>query len=875
MTLRRMLPEAVRRMRGAFGRQHVERRLDSEMEFHLDKLTEKHVRRGLDPADARRVALVEFGGAERFKDEVRDEYRSRLADELGQDIRYSARVLRRHPGFTVAATLTFALGIGASAAMFSVVNGVLLEPLPYADPDRLVVLWEKDLARGKDRNVVSVPNFEAWRDRARSLSATAAAVPLPATITGSAGPERLVGAEVSPGYFGLLGVRPALGREFTRDEELSGGANVVVLSDRFWRARYGADSSVVGRALVIEGRPHTIIGVMPPTFDPPRFAWLTDQAFWRPFGPTESNRGWGRFLLVVARVREGVPIERVRREMETLARDRATEDKRNEGWSATVVPLAEQLTGDVRLPLLVLLGAVGLLLLMAVTNVANLTLGLVRHQSRELSVRRAIGATSSRVLRQLLTQSAVVAGLGSAAGLAAAWAGVAVLKRLVPPDMPRTSNIDVNGAVLVVGLVVSVAAALAIGAIAAVRGGRGDATTLRDGGRVSGRLRGGALVTTEIALGLVLTVLAGLTMRSFAALRAVDLGFASDQVVMARVGLSGPRYATPEAKARFFGELVTRVATSAGVDAASIISVRPFGGMAPATSLGDANSATSGDSVVADVRFIDGGFFQTLRIPMLAGEPFGVRDAIDAPPRVIISGALARTIWPGTSAIGKRLRIPMFGGITPEVIGVVGDVRLMDARTAPRAAVYLADSRFPAETRDLVVRANGTPESIVAAVRATVASMDPMAPVYQVTTMSGLVNESLARDRFTLVLLGGFAVVSLLLAAVGIYGVFAADVAQRRKEIGIRVALGAPTGGVVALVIRGAVARAAVGVALGTVLGLAAARAMRSLLFGVGSADPVSFVGVAALLMLVAVVATLVPALRASRVSPLTALRVD
>jgi predicted permease len=871
-----MLPEAVRRLRGAFGRRHVERRLDSEMQFHLDMLTEKHVRHGLDPADARRVALAEFGGAERFKDDVRDEYRSRLADELAQDIRYSARVLRRHPGFTVAAALTFALGIGASAAMFSVVNGVLLEPLPYAEPDRLVVLWEKDVARGKDRNVVSVPNFEAWRDRARSVSGTAAAVPLPATITGSAGPERVIGAEVSAGYFGLLGVRPALGREFTRDDELSGGANVVVLSDQFWRTRYGADSAAVGRALVIEGRPHTIIGVMPPTFDPPRFAWLTDQAFWRPFGPTENNRGWGRFLLVVARLRDGVPIDRARREMETIARDRATEDKRNEGWSATVVPMAEQLTGDVRLPLLVLLGAVGLLLLMAVTNVANLTLGLVRHQSRELSVRRAIGATSSRVLRQLLTQSACVAGLGSAAGLAAAWLGVAALKGLLPPEMPRTSNIGVNGTVLGVGLVVSVVAAFAVGAIAAMRGGRGDATTLRDGdGRVSGRLRGGALVTTEIALGLVLTVLAGLTMRSFAALRAVDLGFASDQVVMARIGLSGPRYATPEAKARFFSELATRVATTAGVEAASIISVRPFGGMAPATSLGDANSATSGDSVVADVRFIDGGFFRTLRIPMLAGEAFGVRDAIDAPPRVIIGDALAKTMWPGTSAIGKRLRIPMFGGITPEVIGVVGDVRLMDARTAPRAAVYLADSRFPAETRDLVVRASGTPESIAAAVRATVASMDPMAPVYQVTTMSGLVNESLARDRFTLVLLGSFAVVSLLLAAVGIYGVFAADVAQRRKEIGIRVALGAPTGGVVALVLRGVVVRAAVGVALGIVLGLGAARAMRSLLYGVGSADPVSFIGVAALLMLVAVVATLVPALRASRVSPLTALRID
>ena len=876
MTLRTRIRDAALRIVGVVRSAQVERRLDDEMRFHLDMLTEKYVRAGLAPGEARRHALVEFGGAERFKDQARDEYRSPLADEIAQDVRYSVRVMRRNPGFTSAAALTFALGIGASTAMFSVVNGVLLRPLPYADPDRLVVLWERNVARGNDRNVVAVSAFEAWRERARSFDGMAAAVPLPATIAGSPNPERVTGAEVSPGYFRMLGVRPALGREFTVDEEGGGGANVLVLSDGFWRRRFGGDSAVLGRTLAIDGRAHTIIGVMPPSFDPPQFAWLQEQAFWRPFGPTEGNRGWGRFLLVVARLKDGVAMDAARAEVEAIAERRASENKANEGWSVTVVGLQEQITGDVRLPLLVLLGAVGLLLLMAITNVANLTLGLVRRQARELAVRRAIGATSSRLLRQLLTQSLVVAAVGSAIGIGAAALGVGALVELLPPEMPRTSAIGIDAGVLAFGVLAAALAAFAVGAVAAFRGGSGGTGAPADGDvRTTRRLRGGSLVTAEIALGLVLTVLAGLMVRTFTALRDVDLGFAAEHVVLARVGVSGERYATPEARRRFFDELIGRVAALPGVEAASAVSTRPFGGMAPATTVGDASAPPSSDSLVADVRFADSGVFRALRVPMLAGETFDARDGLDAPPRVVINETMSKAVWPGVSPIGKRLRILMFNGISPEVIGVVGDVHLMDARTRPRATAYLASSRFPSDARDLVVRSSRGAESIVAAVRSTVASLDPSVPVYQVTTMDGLVGRSLARDRFIAILLGAFAIVSLLLAAVGIYGVFAGDVAQRRKEIGIRVALGAPTAGVVALVIRRAVSRAVLGVALGSVIALGAARAMASLLFGVGAADPLSFGGVAVLLVLVAIGATLVPALRAARVSPLVAIRTD
>jgi putative ABC transport system permease protein len=869
--------EVGRRLLGMARRGGMERRLAAEMRFHIDMLTEHQIRAGLSPDEARRRALAAFGGAERFKDDARDEYRSRLVDELGQDVRYALRVVRRNPGFATAAALTFALGIGASTAMFSVVNGVLLRPLPYADPGRLVVLWERDIARSRDRNVVAVPNFEAWRARARSFEAMAGLVPLPATIAGAPNPERVMGAEVSPGYFRMLGVAPALGREFAADEERAGGADVLVLSHGFWRSHFGGDRAVIGRTLSIDGRPHTIVGVMPATFEPPQFGWLIDQAFWRPFGPTDGNRSWGRFLLVVGRLESDVSLDAARRELEVIAAQRAREDKSYEGWSTTIVRLGEQITGDVRLPLLVLLGAVGLLLLMAITNVANLTLGLVRRREHELVVRRAIGATTSRLLREIVTQSAVVGAIGCVLGLAGAVLGVQGLMAMLPPEMPRTTSIRMDARVLMFTAGVSLIAAVGVGAIAAWRSGRDGATALREsgGGRAAARLRGGSLVTAEIALGLVLTVLAGLTMRTFAALRAVDLGFDSARVVVARVGISGPRYRSPQAQRAFFDELLARVRALPGVQLASTVNTRPFSGIGPATVVGNATAPASGDSVIADIRFADPTLFQSLRIPLIAGTTFDVRDDIDAPPRVVINQTMARRLWPNESPIGKRARVRMFDGITPEVIGVVGDVRLADARTPARATAYLADTKFTSPSRDLIVRASGDPDAVIASLRAAVTSLDPAVPVYEVTTLDGLIGRALARDRFTALLLSAFAVVSLVLAGVGIYGVFAGDVTQRRKEIGIRVALGAAPAGVVALVMRRAIVRAVTGVALGTAGALVAARAMASLLYGVGSADPASFVGVAVLLLGVAVAATLLPALRAARVSPLVAIRVD
>ncbi|HEX6051938.1 MAG TPA: ABC transporter permease [Gemmatimonadaceae bacterium] len=875
--MRARLRDVLWRLGGLVTRSHVEQRLDDEMRFHLDMLAERHIASGVAPDEARRRALVEFGGTERFKDEAREEYRSRFVDELVQDVRYATRVLRNHPGYTLAAAVTFALGIGASTAIYSVVNAVLLRSLPYAEPDRLVVLWERHDGRGRERNVVSVPNFEAWRERTRSFEAMAGVVPYPATIAGSPNAERVMGAEVSPGYFRMLGVAPALGRGFTADEEASGGANVIVLSDAFWRTRFGAAAAAIGQTLSLDGRPHTIVGVMPPTFDPPRFFWLNAQSFWRPFGATDGNRSWGRFLLVVAKLKDSGAIETAQREMATIADDLARERPSNAGWSASVIPLESEITGQVRQPLLVLLGAVGLLLLMSVANVANLTLALVKRREHELAVRRAIGATSARLARQLMTHSAVLGTLGCAVGAVVAVLGVRGLVALLPPDVPRVGSVRLDMPVLGFMLVAAAIAALAIGLIAASRiAPAGVAMTLREtSGRSARRLRGGSLVVAEIALGLVLTVLAGLMLRTFSALRAVNLGFDGSQVVAARVGLAGPRYETPEARRAFFADALERVRAVPGVEAAGLINIRPFGRAGPATTATDASAPVVSDSVVADVRFADAAVFQTLGIPLLAGDVFDARDVADAPPRVVISQTLAQRFWPSANPVGQRLRLEMFDGITPVVIGVVGDVHLQDVRTLPRATAYLASTMLPGEEYDVIVRGRGISELLATRVRGAIAELDATVAVSELESLDGLVGRSLARDRFTTLLLGGFALMSLLLAAVGIYGVFAGDVAERRKEIGIRVALGAPIPKVVRLVLRRAMARAVAGVAIGAVVAVVAAQGMKSMLFGVAPTDPASFVGVAVLLFAVALAATLIPAIRASRVSPLIAIRTD
>ena len=872
------IPRWVRRLRLLLHHGHVERAMDDEMRYHVDCATAELVEQGLPPDEARRQALINFGGLDRFKEESRDARGVRPLEDFTMDLRYASRNLRRNPGFTVAAVLTFALGIGAATAIFSVVYGVLFRPLPYKDPDHLVVIWERSILRGLDRNVVSLQNFEAWRERSRSFQSMATLVPASVTLSGSLGAERVAGAEVSAGYFRLLGVAPAIGREFT-EREARTGADVVMLSNGSWKSRFGGDPSAVGRVISIGGKPHEIVGILPADFDPPRFGWLGLQELWFPFRETEERRSWGRSLLVVGRLRPDVTIEQARTEMSAIGRQLAREIKADEGWSVSVVGLADQITGDARASLLLLACGVGLLLLMAVANVATLTLTAMLRRQHELAIRRAIGAGTGRLLRQLLTQSALLAAAGAAVGLLAAFWGVRLLLQRLPPEIPRTASIRMDSAVLLFAIGATALAALGFGCLAALRGLAGDGSlpSLRENSETRGSARSGGrhLVTAEIAIGLVLTILAGLMERSLAALRTVDLGFDPEDVVVARLTLSGDRYASPDARRAFFEELLERLRGLPGFRIVAAASARPFGGFGPATSVRDAAQAPRPGEVpaIADIRFVDPEYFRALRIPLEAGSLFSPREPTAGNPRVVISRTMARTLWPSGGAIGRRLSIELNGGLTAEVVGVVGDAHLVDVRRAARPTAYLAISRFPDEGCDLVIRGEGGPEGIAGSVRTAVAQLDAGLPVYRIATLAGLVEESLARDRFTAFLLEIFAFVALTLAAVGIYGVFAGEVAQRRKEIGIRIALGARRPEVLRLILTQALAPAVRGVLIGLATALLLTRGIAALLFEVAPTDPVSYAAVTALLFGLSLAATLVPALRAARVSPLVALR--
>jgi putative ABC transport system permease protein len=868
---------SMRRLRRLIRDRATEQSMDDELRYHIECETAERIRAGRSPEDARLSALRDFGGLERFKEEARDARGTRPVDDFVSDLRYAARVLRRHPGFTAAAMLTFGLGIGAAGAIFSVVYGVLLRPLPYADPARLVVVWERNIPRGTDRNVVSAGNFETWIDRNHVFDGMAALVPRPVTLVDGAAPERVMGAEVSTGYFRLLGVIPMLGRDFDAvDATVDGGA--VVLSHGFWSRRFGADPAVVGRALQISGKPHTIVGVMPASFEPPTFGWLGTQDLWFPFIATPENRAWGRFLLVVARLRRDVSVERARAEMAILAQQMATETPSNKGWGVSVITLGEQIAGDVRTALLVVLGAVGLLLLIAVANVATLTLSLIRKRAQELATRRSLGASDRRLFRQLLTEGGLLGMCGTACGLLTISPAVRVLLSLAPPDVPRPESIHADAPVLLVVTAVAFLATIAFGAVAALRGRSAAISSgLKSVGdtRSAARVGTGGLVAAEIAFALALTVMATLMVRSFTRLRAVDLGFAADGVVAARVALVGPRYNSPASQHAFFDTLLERVRNVPGVLSASLISTRPFGGLGPATEATDPlqshDAATH--STVADIRYVDATVFQTLRIPVVHGTTFDSNDAAASPPRVVISETLADALWPRQAAVGRRLHLELYGGITAEILGVVRDVHVMDPRTPVRPIAYLSDARFPSDTRDVIVRVNGDPSSLVRSLRTVLAGLEPAVPLYQVTPLPELVDRAVASDRFTTFLLSAFAGLALLLGSVGVFGVISSEVAGRRREIGIRMALGAGTSAVIRMMLTRALSRALWGVSAGSVLALLLAYSMQSLLFGVAPNDPVSFLIVAMLLFCLAAVATLIPTVQAIRSSPLIALR--
>ena len=799
---------------------------------------------------------------------------------LWQDLRYAVRSLARSPGFAVAAIATLAIGIGGTTAIFSVVNGVLLRPLPFARSERLVGVWGHHVTIG--RETASLPDFLDWRRESRAVEDMAAFANTRFNLAGDGEPEVVRGAAATANLLPLLGLAPSAGRAFTADEERAGAARVVLLGDGFWRRRFGARPDVLGRTLQLSGVPHTVVGIAPPAL---RLQQEVD--VWTPLVTDTVLGRRNDFLTVVGRLRAGATLAQAQEELTTVARRLAVEyPASNAGWGVELVALQEQMVGAVRPALLVFMGAVALVLLIACANVANLMLARVTAREREVTIRAALGASRGRLARQLLTESAVVALAGGALGLLLAVWGVQGLRTLQPGTIPRAEEVGIDPAALLFALGVSLLTGLLFGLLPALRVVRRDpraglqASSRGSTGGTGVRSTRGALVLAEVALAFMLLIGAALLIRSFSRLQEVDPGFAGQGILTARLSFPRNAYAEPEQRVAFAERLMERLRATPGVRAAALVSDPPLGGSAPYWAFSVEGVEPPAAEVVQDaVVFSAGpGYFETVGIPLADGRLPAASDRADAPPVAVVSRSLARRYWPDRSPLGARITFgdPADTASTwMTIVGVVGDVRQASLAEAPYPQVYLPYAQLPVRSIVITARGPSDPLTLLPALKARVAELDPGLPLSQVATMDQVVTATLARPRVNAVLLGGFALVALALAAVGIYGVIAYGVVQRTRELGIRMALGAGSEQLLRLVVRQGMAPVLAGVALGAVGALAGGRALESLLFGVGAADPLTFAAVTAFLLLVAFAASYLPARRAARSDPMVALRND
>ena len=868
------------RLRSLFRKSRVEQELSDELRFHLEKLIEEKVGKGMVPEEARYAALRELGGVEQIKEECRDMRRVNYIENFAQDVRYGLRMLAKNPGFTTVAVLTLALGIGANTAIFSVVNAVLLCPLPYKDSNRLVWLSETDLRERLGDMGVSPPTFLDWRSQAWSFEALSAYSEGDFVVTGRGEPEKITSAAVSGNFFALLGVRPALGRGFLPEEDQVHSRPVVILGDEFWRSRFGSDLGIVGRGITLDGKNYEVVGVAPP-----RFNYPPGTEIWTPLMPTMADgltvRG-AHILDVLGRLKKGVALSRATVELNTVQRRIAQEDADYRNYGVHVVPLQEHIVGDVRLPLLVLLGAVGFVLLIACANVVNLYLARAATRGREMAIRVAVGASGGRVVRQLLTESLIVASAAGALGtLLASW-GMDALVAVSPQKLPRAQEISVNSQVLALALVVSVLAGLVVGLAPALQakkldpsaGLKGEAFRLI-GGPGRNRLRN-LLVVSEIALALVLLVGAGLVINSFARLLRVNLGFRPQHVIAFRLALAASRYPDPAHQVAFFQLLLERVATLPGVRSVGMGENLPISGQGMTSPvIIQGRPAPSGERVIVQQSVVDPGYFRTMGIRLEKGRSFREQDNAEAPPVVLVNQAFVRQFFPGEDPIGKRLRTLFGKPVMREVVGVVGDVKHAGPAEGAPLEVYVPYAQEPGPYMTVVVRTDADPAATIAALRSSVLAIDKDQPLDQVATMESLLSESMAQPRFLSFVLGVFAATALALTAVGIYGVMSYSVTQRVHEIGIRLALGAEQGDVLRLVIGQGLVLTVIGMTAGLAGAFALARVLASLLFGVRPTDPVTFVAVSLLLTTVAMFASYIPARRAMKVDPMVALRYE
>jgi len=860
-------------------RQRTGYELDEEIEQHLDDRYRDLVAGGRSPDEAVRIVCDELRGWTPAPAYLHG---------VGGDLRFAFRALRKSPGFTLVVLLTLALGIGANAAIFSVVNAVVLRPLPFRDADRIVVVWGNLHRPGVEEIPASAGEYVDYRDRNHAFDAVAAYDTLGFNLTGGAEPERVDGAVVTPTLFPLLGGAAEIGRTFTSDEEQPGRDQVAIISHRLWRRRFNGDRSIVGQLVAIDGRPTTIVGVMPATFQFP------DETvdLWRPIlldgeALSENNRGSHGFT-ILGRLKPGFTIAQATSDLDALAttfKARFPGNYRN-GFTTHIRRLQDEIVGDTSRALYVLLGAVTFVLLIACANVANLLLARAASRRREIAMRTALGASRGRVVRQLLTESVVIAAVGGAVGLVVAAWGVHALVAAAPDSIPRLAEVGVDRRVVAFTALVAVATGVLFGVVPAVTASRADVNdVLKEGGRsgAAAIVRGGrVLVVAEVALSIVLLVAAGLLIRSFARVHEVRPGFAPERLLTFRLSLPTSRYATFQKGEVFFDDFFARLRAQPGTSGVAAINALPFSGAGGSRSFHIDGRAPlrPGESMEEQLRIVTDGYFGVMGVPVVTGREFTVRDTLSRPRVAVVNEAFAQKHFAGDTALGHRISFEQDAPQWYEIVGVVGNIRHRGLDSAERPELYVPYRQplftsWTVRPMHIVVRTVGPPLEAVSTIRRALADVDRDQPISDVRTMDSRIDRSLTARRFNMILLGLFAALALALASVGVYGVMAYSVTERTHEIGVRIALGAQRRDVVLMVMRQGITM----IAIGTVVGIAAARAatrvMATLLFGIGAADPLTFIAVPALLLAVALVACYVPARRATRVDPLYALRAE
>jgi putative ABC transport system permease protein len=815
---------------------------------------------------------------------LHDSLRKIAMKTLWQDARYGLRTLLKKPGFTLTAVITLALGIGATSTIFSFVNGILLRPLPYQDAERLVLVEEIAAKRGNASIGVNPLNFLDWREQNRVFTSVAAYTTSGYLLTGSGEPEQISGADISYNTFEILGVAPVLGRTFTAEEDRPGNDQVVILGHGLWQRRFGAKPEVIGRQITLHNRARTVIGVMPPDFKFPEVAdlWVPlaiDRSEW-----SRNDHGWD----AVARLKSGVTLEQAQSDMTAVARRLEEQNPvTNEGKSVNLIPLRENLAGDYRRALLILMGVVGLVLLIACANVANLLLARASARAKEVAIRTALGAGRWRVFRQLLTESVVLGLMGGALGCGLAVWGLDLLLAAIPIDLPFWMKFDLDGRVLGFTTGVTLLTGLIFGAAPSLHASKVDLNeALKDGGRSAsgaGRhriLR--SLVVAEVALSLVLLIGAGLMMRSFMRLQHTNPGLNSENLLTLRLDLPFAKYNAPGKLQVFYKELLERVSALPGVQAVSAVNRAPLAGGYWGRSLTVEGFPilSVGQAPVINHCVITPNYFRTMGIPILMGRDFTDADTPDSMKVTIIDERLAREYWPNESPLGKRVRFGAPESNEPwhTIVGVVGEVKQESLNESlsltRRKTVYLPYAEIGLDDLTLAVRAVN-PENLAQAIRGQVKAIDPDQPITDVRTMNEVISRSMWQPRLYTILFGVFAAVALALASIGIYGVMAYSVSERTREIGVRVALGAERRDILKMVVAQGMKLALIGAVIGLGASLALTRLMRSLLFEVSATDPLTFVGLAALLSAVAMLACYIPALRATKVDPMVALRCE